>query len=264
MRARHFPFRLGSTSYVVRGDLVTNAYALRHVVDDIELVLFDTGQMCNYPTANEMHTLARLAALHGLTFSLHLPTHLALVHHEAHVRRAAIREAVALIQQCAALPLSAVVVHLDGGNEPAGTAAWQAWAYEALIALRDVSPAPLCVENLENAPCEAFVPVVEGCGVAYCLDVGHVWKLGGDPVALWRRWWPRLRVVHLHAVAPSGDHASLDSADEVALRRVVCRLVRYGWRGVLTLEVYEEDFWRSRDVLERLLAHGECGTLDER
>lgn len=249
---------------MVRGDLVTNAHALRHVVDDIELVLFDTGQVCNYPTTGEIRTLARLARAHGLTFSLHLPTHLALVHHEAHVRRAAVREAVALVQRCAALPLSAVVVHLEGGDEPAGTAAWQAWAHESLTALRQVAPAPLCIENVERYACEALVPVVETSGLAYCLDVGHVWKLGGAPVVLLRRWWPRVRVVHLHAVALQGDHASLDHADEAALRRIVGRLVRHGWRGVLTLEVYEDDFWVSRDVLERFLAHVGCGTLGER
>jgi len=54
-----------STSYVVRGDLVANAHALRHVVDDIELVLFDTGQVCNYPTTGEIRTLARLASQRG-------------------------------------------------------------------------------------------------------------------------------------------------------------------------------------------------------
>lgn len=250
----HFPFRLGSTSYVVRGDLVENAHALRHVVDDIELVLFDTGRLCNYPTPGEVRALARVAAEHDLTFSLHLPTHLALVHHQAAVRREAVGEAVALLRRCAALPLSAVVVHLDGGAVTPGTAAWQAWAYEALAALRAVAPAPICVENVERYACEAFTPVVETCGVGYCLDVGHVWKQGGDPLALLRRMWPRVRVMHVHAAPPEGDHAPLDKANAHALRRLVRRVLRHGWRGVFTLEVYEEDFWVSRDVLARMVA----------
>ena len=47
-----FPFRLGTTSYLLPDDLLTNAEFLGPLVDDAELVLFESEGVLNLPDAH--------------------------------------------------------------------------------------------------------------------------------------------------------------------------------------------------------------------
>jgi len=46
-----FPFRLGTTSYIVPADLMPNVVFLSPLVDDVELVLFESDTISNLPDA---------------------------------------------------------------------------------------------------------------------------------------------------------------------------------------------------------------------
>ena len=77
-----YPFRLGTTSYIIPDDILPNAHFLADKVQDIELVLFevDDGPQStgNLPSPETVAQLAALAAAHGLTFTVHLPLDLRL------------------------------------------------------------------------------------------------------------------------------------------------------------------------------------------
>lgn len=249
------PFRLGATSYVIPAGLVENALRLRDLVDDIELVLFDTPHGSNLPDAE---TVARLrdAAGDTLTFSLHLPTHLRLTARHIGLRARHLDEAQALLDRCAPLPLSAVVLHLEG-DEPVGGSEreWEEWrgaAFASLATLLPDCPAPLCIENIERYPIEAALPVVEALGVALCLDVGHCWKVGRDPLPLLQRELHRTPIAHLHGWDGERDHQSLTVMAPEAVAPLLVMLQQHGWGGILTLELFENDFWTARDWLLRL------------
>lgn len=47
-----FPFRLGTTSYILPDGLVTNVEFLGPLVDDVELVLFESEEVSNLPGAD--------------------------------------------------------------------------------------------------------------------------------------------------------------------------------------------------------------------
>jgi sugar phosphate isomerase/epimerase len=107
------------------------------------------------------------------------------------------------------------------------------------------------VENLERYPPGFILPVLDRAPVSRCVDVGHLWLDGHDPVPYLHQALPRTRVVHLHGVA-GRDHQSLAHAPADRLRAVVRTLVREGYSGVLTLEVFNEDDFRSSTAaLER-------------
>ncbi|HYN89028.1 MAG TPA: hypothetical protein VER55_10880, partial [Ardenticatenaceae bacterium] len=93
------PFRLGSTSYVAQAGLVENAARLLGVVDDVELVLFDSPNASNLP---DEATVLQLADVDGdrLTFSLHLPTTLRLVDPDPSARARSLDQAAALLERC--------------------------------------------------------------------------------------------------------------------------------------------------------------------
>lgn len=241
-------FRLGATSYVYPGDLVHNVERLAGQVQDVELVLFElaTGES-NLPSAGEVRRLAELGAAHGLTYTVHLPRDL---RHGAAHRRAfddpSLRMAVRVVDLTAPLAPHAYVFHLDGTG--VGETGWAEQAIRAVSALLEwgASPQQLALENLESYPPEALLPVFAQLPIARTLDIGHLWRVGRDPLPVVEAWLPQARVVHLHAMA-GFDHRSLALAAPAQLDPVVERLL--GWDGVLTLEVFEDDFFTSHAAL---------------
>jgi sugar phosphate isomerase/epimerase len=248
-------FRLGATSYVYPGDLVHNVERLAGQVQDVELVLFElaTGES-NLPSAGEVRRLAELGAAHDLTYTVHLPRDL---------RRGALpgragddpslHMAVRVIELTAPLTPFAYVFHLDGTG--VAESGWTDQALRAVSALAEKveSPQQLALENLESYPPEALLPVFAELPIARTLDVGHLWRVGRDPLPVVDAWLPHTRVVHLHAMA-GYDHRSLALAAPAQLDPVVERLLE--WDGVLTLEVFEDDFFTSHAAL--LASVGRC------
>jgi len=230
--------RLGAPSCLLAADLATNVAALANRFDDIELVLFDVpGHGCNFPDATEVAELARLAAAHDLTYTVHLPLDL---HRD---RADALEQAARAITAARPLAPVAWVAHLDGtalmdSPTPAVVAAWQAQAEAVLTQVAAWTGAPecLCVENVERWDPACFAPVVDRLPVSRCVDIGHLWLEGRDPLAAWRAWGPRARVVHLHGVN-GRDHVGLDQMTPDQLEPVVRALVT-GFAGVVTFEMF--------------------------
>ena len=100
----------------------------------------------------------------------------------------------------------------------------------------------------------SWSPVVARTPAGRCLDVGHLWLDGVDPLPYLEAALPRLRVLHLHGVEPQSrpaDHRSLAHADPAQLDASWRRLVAAGYSGVVCLEIFEEDdFHSSLSALE--------------
>lgn len=242
-------FRLGSTSYVYPADLVTNARHLAGVVRDIELVLFDlpTGES-NLPDEATIDALAAIATAHELTYTVHLPLDL-------YGENTAFELAARVIRLTAPLTPYGYVFHIE--HRDPGTAEWYEAAVTAIEALLPLVPDPtlLCLENLESYPPDLLEPLFTAYPIAAALDIGHLWKAGLDPFHYLYRWLPHTRVMHLHGVTATGDtvrdHLSLAVMDKARIAALLPILNAY--EGVLTLEVFEDDFWSSMTVLRELM-----------
>lgn len=108
------------------------------------------------------------------------------------------------------LPLEpfAYVFHLDGTGISEST-----WLVRALDALEIVigwvgHPELLAVENLEAWNPTYLVPVLNALPISRTTDIRHLWKTGGDPLAVLTDWLPRTRVIHIHGMGERG-HKSL-------------------------------------------------------
>lgn len=236
-------WRLGCTSYVVAGDFMTNLRAVAGIADDMELVLWHTPDgMNNFPSPRETAEMAQFAADHAMTFTVHLPFDL-----DAQPDTARLNQQVLVLTK----PLHpfAVVFHITA--QDAGSAAWYDHACAQLDALvRQVdNPRVLALENLERYAPELLQPLFDQFPVSRTLDIGHLWKRGLDAFAYCDAWLPHSRVVHLHGMMDT-DHQSLTVVPSDMLRRVLDRL--RGWDGVLTLEVFEDDFFTSREALRKV------------
>lgn len=74
-----YPFRLGTTSYIIPDDILPNARYLAGKVRDIELILFEVDDgPNNLPSSEVIEELSRIAQQHDMTYTVHLPLDLKL------------------------------------------------------------------------------------------------------------------------------------------------------------------------------------------
>ena len=253
-------FRIGSTSYVYPDDIVPNVRQLAHLVQDVELVLFEVDDYgANLPDAAAIAELNTLARGNDLTYTVHLPLDLrfgdATSFDKAHRAIDATR------------PLNpfALVMHLDGRvlvNQPTAEtiARWQSDAAQAVAQIGEwVGDAPrVCVENVEAWDPGHFRDLVIRAGASRCIDIGHLWLQKCNPLPHLKENLSRTRVIHLHGIG-SRDHQSLRHTPPGDLQAVVDTLLRADYDGVVTLEVFGiDDFFSSFQVLRDSLARSGC------
>ncbi len=252
-----YPFRLGTTSYIIPADILPNLHYLAGKVQDVELVLFEVDDgPNNLPTPAQVDEMNALAREHGLTYTVHLPLDLRLTD-DGSLRHVSLEKARRVIECTRALDPLAYVLHLDGKavRDNPSPEDYHRWLEQAETSLRQVGEwagglEKLAVENLEGYPLDFYEAVFERVPVSRCVDVGHLWLDGHDPLAYLRRALPRTRVIHIHGLAER-DHRSLAFAAPGALRAVLNELIHAHYDGVLTIEVFsEEDFLTSLEALE--------------
>ena len=254
-----YPFRLGTTSYIIPDDILPNARYLAGKVRDIELILFEVDDgPNNLPSPEVIDQLAQIARDHDMTYTVHLPLDLKLGE-DGSERDQSLVKAKRVIDCTAALDPWAYVLHLDGRSVRTSTDAdsirrWQDSSVRALEIVSEWAGGAdkLAVENLETYPLDFIQPVLARVPVSRCVDVGHLWLDGHDPVPYLQEALPRTRVVHMHGIAER-DHRSLAFLPQEKVHAVLQELVRANYQGVLTLELFsEEDFLSSLDVLGSL------------
>ncbi len=255
-----YPFRLGTTSYIIPADILPNVHYLAGKVQDVELVLFEVDEEHgNLPTRVQISELASIASDHDLTYTVHLPLDLRLAD-DGSPRHASLEKARRVIDCVSELNPWAYVLHLDGQSVRDGGAfeAMRRWQEQAVRSLEIVGAwagdvKKLAVENLEGYPLDFYESVLKQIGVSRTVDIGHLWLDGHDPVSYLQTALPRTRVIHIHGI-DGCDHKSLAQVPADRLRAVLAELVRADYRGVLTVEVFsEDDFLTSCEVIKAIM-----------
>ncbi len=256
---RPYPFRLGTTSYIIPDDILPNARYLADKVKDIELILFEVDDgPNNLPSSDVIDELSQIAAQHDLTYTVHLPLDLKLGENGSE-RDQSLVKAKRVIDCTLGLNPWAYVLHLDGRSVRTSTDReliknWQDQSVRALEIVSEWagSPEKLAVENLETYPLDFIQPVLDRIPVCRCVDIGHLWLDSHDPIPYLGAAMPRTRVVHLHGLAER-DHRSLVFMPLEKIQAVWSELIRLNYTGVLTLEMFsEEDFLSSVKMIESL------------
>jgi sugar phosphate isomerase/epimerase len=261
-----YSFRLGTTSYIIPEDILPNARYLAGKVRDIELILFEVDDgPNNLPSSEVINELSKIAQDHDLTYTVHLPLDLKLGE-DGSERDLSLVKAKRVIDCTCGLDPWAYVLHLDGKSVRTSTDAglikrWQDHSVRALEIVSEWagSPNKLAVENLETYPLDFIQPVLERIPVSRCVDVGHLWLDGHDPIPYLQSALPGTRVVHMHGIA-GRDHRSLAFMPQQKVNAVFDELLRANYTGVLTLEIFsEEDFLSSMEVIHRSNDMGHSG-----
>ncbi|HEY3345653.1 MAG TPA: cobamide remodeling phosphodiesterase CbiR [Anaerolineaceae bacterium] len=255
------PFRIGTTSYIIPEEILPNVRFLAGLVEDVELVLFDFADATNnYPPEAALVEMKALAQQAGLTYTVHLPLDLRLCAQDGQPH-ASMLKARQVIQLTQTLDPWAYVAHLDGHAERLSSdpAVLQAWNDQAVRALETVAgwaggADHLAVENLETYPLHFWDDVLRRAPVSCCVDIGHLWLDGHDPLPFLAGRLARTRVLHIHGRGER-DHQPLSHVPTDELARVLAYLVQVDYRGVLTLEIFGEDDLRgSMQAMQTALA----------
>lgn len=260
-----FPFRVGTSSYIIPDDILPNVTALAPLVDDIELLLFEIPEMSNVPSPTSIQQLRALADQNDLTFTVHLPLDLALGRSDSEGRLSSVEACRRMINATRDLMPLAYLLHVDAvdptsrGPLPAdNVAAWSdhvSRSINDLLTTTGVSPRDLCVETLAYR-FEYVAPVIDAFDLGVCLDIGHILLYGFDLQAHLDRYMPRTRVIHAHGIRDGKDHCGLDQLDPAALDAIVDALSRSrDTERVFTMEVFSKKrFEASMRVMHSRLA----------
>ncbi len=238
---RAFPFRLATTSYILPDAILPNVRFLAPFVDEVELVLFESGREENLPSRHEVREMAQVAEDLDLTYNVHLPADIFLLDPDPAVRDRARRTALRFYNRTLPLSPTVYVLHLDSrsadGNEDPETQSWleRVWGSMEALSRGVVDLSRVAVENL-SYPLERIRPLVEEMGMTYCLDLGHMLRYGFDLWSGLESFLPHASMVHLHGVVNGVDHRGLELIDRQEWD-IISRALR-GYEGGVSLEVF--------------------------
>jgi sugar phosphate isomerase/epimerase len=249
-----FPFRVGTTSYIYPDEILTNVVILCDKIEDIEIVLYESDEISNYPTKREIEELAAIGKSSGLTYTVHLPLDIRLGDSDQQIRQRSVDKCIRAISSTALLAPSAYIVHFQD-LPPDHLQAWLENLDLSVQQILDqgVAPRVLCVETLDY-PFHQVEGLLQRRDLSICLDVGHI-ILYNQPLEHYlQRYLPRCRVIHLHGIRGGRDHRDLGEFPTEALSLLFSHLAgtAHSRELVVTLEIFSErDLETSLAVLEK-------------
>ncbi len=232
-----YPFRLGTTSFIIPDDYLPNVRRLAPWFDEIELLFFEAGP----DDPGLVSALAQVRQELGVGYNVHLPVDLSLCDESPVVRRQAAARMARIIRSFAPLEASTATLHLGLPQGQRGLTAlrcWQDHAREAMGRILEFSRLDgrkISIETLDY-PLAWLEAVIEDLDLGVCLDFGHLALAGVDWTSSYRRWAPRCDILHLHAAAGGRDHQPLDclSPEDGEVVREILSV----FTGTVSLEVF--------------------------
>ena len=246
-------------------NLLENVHQLASLVDHVEIVLFYTPTLHNFPSSGEVKALKKLGADSGVSFSVHLPAYLEIASQDRQKREKSIQLAIDLINLMAELNPVHHILHIPY-TAPTLTPVpglyfavedrkkFIDWTQRAMESLKTiclgVGPGnKILVENINYSPIflECFL---KPGSCEFCLDLGHLLLGRENVVEVAKQFMPVTSEVHLHGVQGFQEHLSLAVLPEARVAKWVSLLVKASFRGIVNLEVFsEEDLKSSMGIL---------------
>ena len=234
-------WRLGAPSYVLPAGVEENVRYLADKVDDIQLLFFESPSRSRLPHHIDVRQLHDLAAEHDISYTVHLPTDIRAGSDSVMVRKQAVQEVRDLMEELAPLSPLSFDLHLAReGDIP--VQGWQENVDHFLCLLKqEVGSACnlLAIENIDY-PITLVLPLVEEYGFSLCLDFGHA-LFHGEDMDLMLSAVPKAAHIHYHGIKEGRDHQALGKAQRETTVILGEHLHSCGFKGVVTLEVYNRE-----------------------
>lgn len=256
---KNYPFRIGTTSFIYPAGYAENVARLGPFVDEIELLMFESD-VGSQPTEDLVRDLALLGEDHALTYNIHLPTDLDLIHPDRSCRHKACHILQKFISTLMPLDPSVYVLHLsppDGIRRDEDLPAWQKTADDTLreILQTGLPSRKLALENL-FFPFDWLDPLIETYDLSICMDIGHLALQSLDLEAFLAQYGPRITIGHLHGLCGGKDHAALTGLPDRYAIPLTTWLKRF--TGNVSLEVFAfEPLLQSLAFLDEMMTRSD-------
>lgn len=252
----YYPFRLGTTSFIIPDDYLPNVQYLGPHFDNIELLFLESGPE-RLPSVEMVQELKALSKTLDITYSIHLPIDLDLGDADFSKRESAVDGLKLLIKRIALLEPVVQVLHLNPPEE-ISPSAWRGWQERCAESLSTLGAfrTRLAVENLFY-PFDRVEPLIVEFGLSVCMDVGHLVRQDLSLFEFYKIHEKRISTIHLQGADSTGEHLALDHLSPEHLKPVQQILHRFG--GLVTLEVFDtRSLERSLQVLQNLMDRDAC------
>jgi len=236
-----YSWRLGATSFVVPAGMNKNVRFLSRLVDNVQLLFFESQANSKLENPLDIGLLERQAGEHDLTYTVHLPIDLHLGSISRRRRDEAIAEIVDLMTKLAPLSPSCFDLHLLPESNMAESQ-WLDCLNDSLSDLADRlgdERGKIGIENIDY-PFQAVRSLVLDHGFSLCLDFGHGLRYGEDLEQMLNDI-PRAAHVHYHGVVDHNDHLAVHSGQHEMNIRLAEKMSEHCFIGVVTLEVYSRE-----------------------
>jgi sugar phosphate isomerase/epimerase len=263
------PFRIGAPSIVFGKNLLENVDRLAGRVDHIEILLFHTPTLHNFPSPAQIKAVKTMGDGEGLSFSVHLPASLEIAARHREKRQKSVGMVAELINLTNELNPTGHILHIPvtpptltavpgqyfNANDRNRFDGWSQRAMDSLVTIQSRIDASnrILVENINYSP--RFLEIFWKSGMCcFCLDMGHL-VLGGESVSeIMGHFMPVVKEIHLHGVREDEEHLSLTVLPRARLSRWVNLLLDADFRGIVNLEVFtSEDLQTSLDMLLNMM-----------
>lgn len=248
-----YNWRVGATSFVVPDDIMSNVRLVADMVDNVQLLFFESRGRSLLEHSVDIPGLLRVAKEHDLTYTVHLPSDLRLGASDFKLRQQAIDEIVRLSAELDCLGPGCYDLHLlpeDGLSD----SKWLDNLDVSLSKLSDKLGSAARLIGIENLDCQ-FDPVATLAsrhGFSVTLDIGHALRFqhGWEHLI---KYLSNANHIHYHGVIQGKDHVALFTSQDLITRQLGMELEKVNFDGVVTLEMYSFDFLKeSIKVIDRV------------
>lgn len=234
-----YPFSLGCTSCVLPDTALANVRHLAPLVDDIELMFFETPNETNYPSQSELAEIGKVLQKEGTSCTIHLPTDTVQEFLNGDMQTY-VNSLVSVIETTRHLPLKAYVLHIGEDNFSPSTDEKKQWISQSIKLIEHLGTMvpieKIAIENLYY-PWEWHREITQKTGCSYALDLGHLWNEGSQWESAMNTMLPRCKVIQIHGT-DKRDHSSLSSKNTSQLQRVAEIVKQQHYSQVITCEVF--------------------------
>lgn len=242
---KRFPFKIGSTSYVLPDNIVPNVQYMSDFVDDIELLFFESFDKSPLISNSEITELRSIAADKNLTFSVHCPIDIHAGSADTNSRKKFVNQIEMLYEATKMLNVSGYIVHLDGISDSSSEEEIKLWynnvdfVCQRIGEIKSIDRSKICIENLGYDP-RLNLDIVNKHNFSFCMDMGHFWLNNHD----WKSIFPiavnKTKVIHLHGVHSGKDHRSLKTKNYKQLEDLLTSFLT-NYTNVVTIELFNKD-----------------------
>lgn len=243
---------IGTTSYVFPLEILPNVQRLKERVDDIELLLYESG---NIPSLEIIKELKELSQQFNFTYTVHLPLDLKLTDANMGIRKTSVEKIIAIIENTVCLDPYGYILHINPNAAFKDLSVWQKPVrkfIKKIVENISICSSAICIENIDY-PLEVLDEIIAEFDLSVCLDIGHLIQYKFDIKKYFQKYIDKARVIHLYGVNNSGLHGSLKKVDAEILKWVMGYINKMHYKGIVTLEVFSEsDLNESLQVMKSI------------